>query len=240
MDFGGAHVTRYVTDIDDVLNTTRTVRFRMDFERQVEDEVLLECLEMAQQATVGSNQEYWRFVLVRDIGQKMKIAALYRQVWNETVAIPLAKGEAATVTRLSPTVRAGDEAQRRQSKILDGVKYLVDRLEQVPVLMIACSSAPPPRKPMGGSASGYYGSIIPFVWSYQLALRSRGMGSVMATAIVYRAKELKEILDLPNDCNPITMVPIGYTKGLDFRKGARRPINEIFRWDRWSSSPAGV
>lgn len=233
-------MTRYVTDIDEVLNTTRTVRFRMDFDRHVEDDVLVECLEMAQQATVGSNQEYWRFVLVREIAQKEKIAALYRQVWEETVAIPLAKGEAATVTRLSPTVRAGDEAQRRQSKILDGVKYLVDRLEQVPVIMIACSSAPPPRKPLGGSASGYYGSIIPFVWSFQLALRSRGMGSVMATAIVHKADELKTILDLPDDCNPITMVPIGYTKGLDFKKGARRPIQEIFRWDRWSNPPIGL
>jgi len=229
-------MTRYVTDVDEVLNTTRTVRFRMDFDRHVEDEVLVECLELAQQATVGSNQEYWKFILVRETGQKEKIAALYRQVWEETVAIPLALGEAATVTRLSPTVRAGDDAQRRQSKILDGVKFLVDRLEHVPVVMIACSSAPPPRKPLGGSASGYYGSIIPFVWSFQLALRSRGMGSVMATAIVHKAEELKTILDLPDDCNPITMVPIGYTKGLKFKKGARRPIQEIYRWDRWSNS----
>ncbi len=233
-------MTRYITDIDEVLNTTRSVRFRMDFFRQVEDDVLVECLEMAQQATVGSNQEYWRFVLVRDIGQKERIAALYRQVWDETVAIPLAGGEAATVVRLSPTERAGDEAQRRQSRILDGVSFLVDRLEQVPVLMFACSSAPPPRKPLGGSASGYYGSIIPFVWSFQLALRSRGMGSVMATAIVHKAEYLKEILDLPDDFNPITMVPIGYTKGLVFRKAARRPIHEIFRWDRWSSPPQGL
>lgn len=228
-------MTKYIPDIDEVLNTTRTVRFRMDFEREVEDEVLVECLELAQQATVGSNQEHWRFVLVREIAQKERIAALYRQVWDETVAIPLAQGEAATVTRLSPSVREGDEARRRQARILDGVKYLVDHLEQVPVLMIACSIAPPPRKPLGGSASGYYCSIIPFVWSFQLALRSRGMGSVMATAIAHKAERLKEILDLPSDCNPITMVPIGYTKGLDFRKGTRRPIHEIFCWDRWSS-----
>lgn len=225
---------RYIADIDQVLTTTRSVRFRMDFNREVEDDVLVECLEIAQQATVGSNQEYWQIVLIRDLSQKMKIAELYRRVWEETVGIPLAKGDAATVSRLSPSARSGADAQRRQSRILEGVKYLVDRLEQVPVLMMACSSAPPPRSPLGGAASGYYGSIFPFVWSFQLALRSRGLGSVMATAIVHKAREIKEILDLPEDCVPITMVPIGYTKGLDFKPGARRPIKDIYRWDRWT------
>lgn len=233
-------MTKYIGDIDEVLTTTRTVRFRMDFNRDVEDEVLVECLEMAQQATVGSNQEYWRFILVRDVVQKKKIATLYRQVWHETVAVPLSKGESATVTRLSPTVRVGDKAQGRQAKIIEGVKYLVDRLEMVPVLMIACSSAPPPRRPLGGAASGYYGSIIPFVWSFQLALRSRGMGSVMATAIAHKSDALKQILDLPKECIPITMVPIGYTKGLDFRRGARRPVEEIYRWDRWTDRQANL
>lgn len=227
-------MTRFITDIDEVLTTTRSVRFRMDFNREVEDDILVECLEIAQQATVGSNQEHWKIVLIRDISQKAKIAELYRRVWNETVRIPLEKGEAATVNRLSPSARAGSEEQRRQSRILDGVKYLVDRLEQVPVLMMACSSAPPPRSPLGGAASGYYGSIIPFVWSFQLALRSRGMGSVLATAVAHKATEIREILALPDGCVPITMVPIGYTKGLEFKKGARRPIKEIYRWDYWS------
>ena len=78
------------------------------------------------------------------------------------------------------------------------------------------------------------------VWSFQLALRSRGMGSVMATAIAHKSDALKQILDLPKECIPITMVPIGYTKGLDFRRGARRPVEEIYRWDRWTDRQANL
>lgn len=232
-------MTRYVTDVDEVLTTTRTVRFRLDFDRPVEDEVVEECLGIAQQATVGSNQEYWRAVVITEAAVKAKIAHLYRQVWDETVAIPLAEGQAATVTRLSPTVRAGDEAQRRQERILEGVKYLVDNLERVPVLVMICSEAPTPRKGMGGSTSGYYGSIYPFAWSFQLACRSRGLGTVLATAIAHKAAEVADVLGLPEGCYPITMIPVAYTKGLEFTRGARRPLHEIVHWNQWGMPHAG-
>jgi len=224
---------KVISDIDEVLTTTRTVRKRLDFSKKVPAEVIEECLLMAQQASVGSNKEDWKFVVVTDDLMKKKIAELYQQVWDETVATPLSKGDAATVERLSPTVRKSEEDQNRQSRILEGVKYLVDNLEKVPGILIACSSAPIPRKSMGGGASGYYGSIFPFVWSFQLALRSRGVGSVLATAIAHKADELAELLGLPEGCNVITMVPFAYSKGTEFKKGARVPISSICRWESW-------
>jgi len=222
-----------IADIDDVLNTTRAVRKRLDFGRKVEREVVEECLLMAQQASVGSNKEDWRFVVVTELEVKSRIADLYRQVWDETVANPLAAGEAATVARLSPSMRATDEDKQRQIKILEGVKYLVDNLEEVPAILFACSSAPPPRRPMGGSASGYYGSIFPFIWSFQLALRSRGLGSVLATAIAHKAAEAATVLNLPEGCNVVAMIPFGYTQGKDFKRGARGPLASIVRWEKW-------
>jgi nitroreductase len=226
---------KMISDIDEVLTTTRTVRKRLDFSRKVPVEVIEECLLMAQQASVGSNKEDWKFVVVTDSELKKQLATLYQQVWDETVAIPLSKGEAATVERLAPSVRKSEEEQNRQKRILDGVKYLVDNLENVPAILFACSSAPVPRNAMGGGASGYYGSIFPFVWSFQLALRSRGLGSVLATAIAHKAEEVAELLLLPDGCKVITMVPFGYTKGIEFSKGARQPISTIFRWDRWDT-----
>lgn len=101
-----------ITDVDEVLTTTRAVRFRMDFERPVEREVIEECLEIAQQATVGSNQGHWRFVAVTDPDTKHRIGELYRDVWVQTVEKPLAEGDPATLARLDPDNRDGDEAQR--------------------------------------------------------------------------------------------------------------------------------
>lgn len=48
--------------VDEVLTTTRSVRKRLDLEKPVSHEVLLECLELAIQAPTGSNQQgcAWR------------------------------------------------------------------------------------------------------------------------------------------------------------------------------------
>lgn len=227
---------KVIADIDEVLTTTRAVRRRLDFERPVERSVIEECLRLAQQATMGSNQEDWRFVAVTELERKQRIAALYRDIWKQTVEIPLREGQAATVARLSPEVRGDERARRAQERTLASVKYLVDRLERVPVLVFPCSEKPVPEHVLGDRASGYYGSIVPITWSFQLALRSRGLGSVLATAIVYHAAELASILNLPDGCNPIAMVPVAYTKGLDFRRAPRRPVAEILHWERYGSA----
>jgi nitroreductase len=228
-------VPKVIADIDEVLTTTRAVRRRLDFERPVEREVVEECLRLAQQATMGSNQEDWRFVAVTDAAQKERIAQLYRDVWVQTVEKPLRDREAATVARLDPAVREGEGAQRAMARTLASVKYLADNLEHVPVLVFPCSAKPVPAAVLGDRASGYYGSIIPIAWSFQLALRSRGLGSVLATAIVYHAEELARILALPEGCHPIAMIPVAYTKGLDFRPAPRLPLGEILRWERWEA-----
>ena len=48
--------------IDELLTTTRSVRKRLDLEKPVPREVLLECLELAIQAPTGSNAQgcAWR------------------------------------------------------------------------------------------------------------------------------------------------------------------------------------
>jgi len=229
---------KVISDIDEVLTTTRSVRRKLDFERPVEPEVIQECLQLAQQATMGSNQEDWRFVAVTDKGQKAAIGEIYRDTWLQTVEIPLRDRRPATVARLDPGEREGEAARARQQRILASVKYLVDNIEHVPVLVFACSAKPVPPTVLGDAASGYYGSIIPITWSFQLALRSRGLGSVLATAIVFHAERLSEILELPEGTHPITMVPVAYTKTLDFKRAPRRPVSEILRWERWGTDAA--
>ncbi len=75
---------------DELLRTTRAVRKRLDFDREVEDSVLRECLEIAVQAPTGSNAQGWQFVFVRDAAKKAKIGEYYAQVWEEYKTAPYA------------------------------------------------------------------------------------------------------------------------------------------------------
>ena len=49
---------------DALLSTTRAVRKRLDLDREVPDEVILECLQLAVQAPTGSNRQGWRWMVV--------------------------------------------------------------------------------------------------------------------------------------------------------------------------------
>lgn len=223
--------TPLIAGIDEVLTTTRAVRRRLDFQRPVGRDVVEECLRLAQQAPMGSNLEDWRAVAIDDPELRARISELYTEVWFQTVEGPLASGEDATTTRLSPDVRPDEVSRERQKRVLAGVKYLVDHLEEVPVLVVLCSTKPIPERPVGGAASGYYGSVFPFAWSFQLALRSRGLGSVMATALAHKATKVAEVLDLPSDWRPIALLPVAYTKGLDFSPAARADLSEVVFWN---------
>ena len=73
--------------VDEVLTTTRSVRKRLDFEKPVPREVLLECLELALQAPTGSNAQGWQWVFVEDAEKKKALADIYR---DQRDAVPRA------------------------------------------------------------------------------------------------------------------------------------------------------
>jgi nitroreductase len=62
---------------DEVLTTTRSVRKRLDFDKPVSREVLMECLELALQAPTGSNSQGWQWVFVADADKKKAIGEVY-------------------------------------------------------------------------------------------------------------------------------------------------------------------
>src|ERR1700712_920366 len=148
--------------VDELLTTTRSVRKRLDFEKPVPREVLMECLELALQAPTGSNAQGWQFVFVEDPAKKKALADVYRA--NATPYLD------------QPKPARGDIRDQQIGAVMSSAKYLNEHFEEAPVLMIRCRKARPDGPPAGMSA-GFWGSLLPAVWSFMLALRSRGLGS---------------------------------------------------------------
>ena len=84
-------------------------------------------------------------------------------------------------------------------------------------------------------AAAVYGSIFPAMWSFQLALRSRGLGSALTTIHLFFEKEVAALLGMPEDILQVALLPVAYTKGTDFKVAKRPPPQEITHFDTWGS-----
>ena len=71
------------------------------------------------------------------------------------------------------------------------------------------------------------------MWSFQLALRSRGLGSCFTTLHLAYEREAAELLGIPDTVTQAALIPVAYTKGDEFKPAARRPVEEITYWNRW-------
>ena len=67
-----------VTGVDQVLTTTRAVRRRLDLERDLDLQVVYDCIDVAEQAPTGGNQGSRRWMVVRDPAVRAQLAELYR------------------------------------------------------------------------------------------------------------------------------------------------------------------
>ena len=81
-----------------------------------------------------------------------------------------------------------------------------------------------------------FGSIIPAMWSFQLALRSRGLGTCLTTLHLNFEAEARELLEIPERVTQAGLLPVAYTMGTDFRPAVRRPIEEITYHDTWKAT----
>lgn len=209
-----------IATVDHLLSTTRAVRRKLDLDRPVPDEVLLECLRLAVQAPTPGNAQVWRWLVVRDQELKDRIGALFREVGNAYLA--------ARVAALGPA--AQDPAARRA--IASG-QHLVDVIERVPVFVIPCVLGRPTGD--NGALSVFYGGIFPAVWNFQLALRSRGLGSTLTSYHLEREAEAARILDIPPDVTQVGLLPVAWTTATDFRPGPRTPVEELTYRNTWGT-----
>ncbi|MGZ4577120.1 MAG: nitroreductase family protein [Mycobacterium sp.] len=209
--------------LDEVLTTTRSVRKRLDFDKPVGREVLMECLELALQAPTGSNAQGWQWVFVEDAEKKKAIADIYLANARGYLSLP------------SPEYAEGDTRGERMDKVKNSALYLAEHMHEAPVLMIPCLEGRVEKAPLGLSAS-FWASLFPATWSFCLALRSRGLGTCWTTLHLLSdgKKQAAEVLGIPHDkYSQGGLFPIAYTKGTDFRPAKRLPAEQLTHWNTW-------
>ncbi len=210
-------------NIDDVLMTTRSVRKRLDFERDVPLELIQECLEIAVQAPTGGNSQGWHFVVVTDPAKKVAIGELYRESF---FIYARARDEQAA------TQGKGELYEQQQMRVVKSAVYLANNMGRAPVIIIPCIHGRVENLGIMAQA-GLYGSILPATWSLMLALRARSLGAAWTTLHLRYEKEVAAILSIPDHVTQVALLPVAYYTGEGFRPAKRIPAAEVTSWNEW-------
>lgn len=226
-----------MTDIDTeatdhLLTTTRTVRRRLDLDREVEIAAVQAAIRIATQAPTGGNLQRTRWVVVTDVDKRAALGDIYKRAMDPYHEI----------------MEALVEGTGRNKKVFESSSYLAEVMGRVPVLVIPCELGRPGEMKVllenagyphelsdNVGASGYYGSVWPSVWSFMLALRSRGLASALTTMHLALEREAGELLGIPDSVTQIGIIPVAHYTGDTFKPAKRRPAKEITYWDTWKA-----
>ncbi len=207
---------------DDVLKTTRSVRKRLDFDRPVDRSVVTECIDIALQAPTGSNTQGWQWMVIEDAAKKKAIADYY------------AANFAAYASMEGPKYAEGDVRAESRERVVSSAQYLADNFHRAPYLVIPLIQGRLGEGLNTTMQAGAWGSILPAVWSFMLALRNRGLGSAWTTLHLPNEAEVAELLGIPYEkYTQAGLFPVAYTIGTDFKPAARIPAADLIHWDSW-------
>ena len=212
-------------DLLEGLATTRAIRrFRPD---PIPDEDLQKMFFAATRAPSGSNRQPFRFVVLRDGERATQAKALlgeaFRRGWQSKSAT-----DGYTQTDNSPKARTARAMQ-----------HFVDNFESIPVVVLACLVRYRPANPTEG------GSIYPACQNLLLAARALGYGGVMTMWHTFVEKELRELLEIPDEVAISGTIPLGRPEG-SHGPVRRKPLRELVYdggWNAeasWATDPEGT
>ena len=203
----------------DVITTARAIRhIKPD---PVPDELVRRVLEAATMAPSGTNLQPWRFIVVRDPETRRRLGAIHtRAFW------PRYQGGGPMLGG------ASDDERRPQEPQGISEQEMTDRYALAPVLIVACRTGVRPETPAGMAMAAWYGSIFPAVQNLLLAARALGLGAHLTTMFTEYDQEVKALLGMPDDADPVALIPLGFPRGR-FGPLRRKPVEDVVFAERW-------
>ena len=200
----------------EVVTTTRAIRrYRSD---PIPDHDLSRILFAASRAPSGSNRQPFRFIVLRDgptaTRARALLGATFRSMWDQK----------ASTDRYAEG--SGADPDSPKARMAAAMEHFVDHAAATPVVIVACLRLRHDGHLVEGA------SVFPACQNLLLAARDLGYGGVLTTWHLPAARELAEILGLPDDVAIPAVIPLGRPQG---RHGPvrRRPLSELVFEDAW-------
>ena len=162
-----------------------------------------------------------------DRGQRAALAALYRKK-------AYAPGGQEDILKQMVASAANEQEAEQWVRKFAPARYLTEHLHEVPVHVIPCIEGRT-TKLSDLEEAAFWGGILPAAWSFMLAARSRGLGTVLTSIHLAYEQEAAEVLGIPYErVTQAGLIPVAYTTGgTQFKPAARKPLETVVHWDRW-------
>lgn len=207
---------------EELLTTTRAVRHRLDLDRPVDPALLRRCVEIALQAPSGRNEQGWNFVIVTEPQRRAALAELWRR--------GLGQGDSSMS---EAALRRAYRTPGSMEKVWSGLRHLAANLHRAPALVVPCIEGRTDGLGADRQASRW-ASLLPAVWSFMLAARLHGLGTVWTTGNMAVEREVAELLGIPYDSvMQAAVIPVAHTIGTEFTPAPRAPVDEVLHWNKW-------
>ncbi|HLU54382.1 MAG TPA: nitroreductase family protein [Pseudonocardia sp.] len=207
---------------EELLTTTRAVRHRLDLDRPVDPALLRRCVEIALQAPSGRNEQGWNFVIVTEPERRAALAELWRR--------GLGQGDSSMS---EAALRRAYRTPGSMEKVWSGLRHLGANLHRAPALVVPCIEGRTDGLGADRQASRW-ASLLPAVWSFMLAARLHGLGTVWTTGNMAVEREVAELLGIPYDSvMQAAVIPVAHTIGTEFTPAPRVPVDEVLHWNKW-------
>ena len=207
------------TVTDHLLATTRAVRKRLDLDRPVEPEVILECLRLAVQSPTGSNSQSWHWIVVTDAEKRAQLKELYGAMARPYLESQAEDGRGPADPAGVPVGRLPHEHPRPGAGPRDPVHRGPDR-ERRQLRRRQLLRLDPPR--------GLELHARPAV--------TRASARCGPRSTWRKEAEAAELLGIPDGISQVALIPVAYTTGDDFKPAVRPPVEDITYWDTWGAT----
>jgi hypothetical protein len=211
---------------DELLSTTRAVRKRLDFDRPVPDQLIRECVAMAQQSPSGSNNPSMSFMVIKDAKKRKAVGDVYNRCFEQY--------KTWDGRYIGSIEKATAEENAQQQRSASSADFLAPRMGDAPVLVIGCNKGVRSDGQNGMVGASLMGNILPAMWSFMLAARGRGLGTAWTTLHLLEEQAVADILGIPFDTvQQVCLTPLAFTQGTDFKVAERPDPDTVIHWDTW-------
>ena len=198
------------------LATTRSIRRYLP--EPIPDDVLRDIMFGATRAPSGSNRQPFRFMVFTDTEKSKQVKALIAQgaqkLWGHK--------------RVNDGYDAGSGVveDSPKTRMANTMESYVENFADVPVLVLAILLRYLDPNPMEGA------SVYPACQNLLLAARAKGYGGVLTGFHSYVEKDLRELLELPENAFIAATISLGKPAG-NHGPVRRVPMNELIYADTW-------